>query len=850
MAKSFVHLHVHSQHSLLDAIATSDEMAKLASRDNMPALALTDHGNLAGSIEHYKVCKERGVDPLLGAELYVAENDIDTPRSKHNKTHHLTAIAYNNKGWKNLIKIVSHAHLHGFSWRPRASKRFIREHAEGIIALSGCQSSQFCRRILDGDKPGALATIEEMQSIFGKDNFYLETMRINNPRQMEVERMTMDIYRQTGIPIVATNDLHWCYPDQYDLHDTVICMQSKTPKSVAKRMRYDTKELYWKTSDQMRVLFRDLPEACDNTLLIAERCALELELGKMRQLPFDDTIPADQRIDVEVRRGFNERYGENAKAKERLEYEMRIIKQMGFSSYFLILWDLVKFCRENRIPVGSGRGSAAGSIVSFCLGITDIDPLKYDLIFERFLQPERASMPDIDLDVCQARRGEVLRYLRKKYGQDNVAKIGTVNRMMAKTVVREVGKFKEVPIHIVEDIARLIPEGSITLNGLKNTDAAFARAWEDNKEFLDDCAALEGMPSHMGTHAAAMVISDVPIDEIVPLTRDREGHISTQYSMEHVEDMGLLKLDVLGLKTLSILDLCTRFVEEIHGIPYEETYDKSRECSDPNVYGRIFVAGDTLGIFQFETAGMRSYLRSLEPDCLTDLAAMNCLYRPGPLVAGMCDKYISRKHGRETADPIDPRVADKLAFTYQLPIYQEEIMWLAQEVAGFSLTEGYMLIKAIGKKLPEKMHAMKDSFVSGCVSGGLNKESSQALFDIVEGFAGYSFNLSHSICYSELGYRCAWYKHHYPAEFMAANMSFEGHSDGKLQEFMHECVKKGIKLLPPDVNKSDVRCTVEDGAVRIGLSLVRGVGKGFARSIVDKRPPSGYRSIAEVALGK
>lgn len=855
--RDFTHLHVHTHYSLKDAITTSDQLARFAKADGAPALALTDHGNLAGAIEHYRACKEHGIKPILGCEIYLATRTIEEGgRAEGNKTSHLTVLAKNNTGWSNLMKILSHAHLNGmWGGKPRCDKAFLREHSEGLVALSGCQSSQISREIMADDLVAAEKSIEEFQSIFGKDNFFLEIMRIANPRQEMIEKGVLELHKKTAVPLVATNDIHWPCKGDEDVHDTLICLQGDSYKDQINRMRYDTNQLFYKTSAEMRHLFREHTVACDNTLMISEMIDISLDLDNYKIPKWNDPekLSSKRRFEKELEKGLLHFYGDNQEARDRLGYEKSVIEKMGFTDYFLIVWDIVRFCKENNIPTGPGRGSAAGSIVSYCLGVTEIDPLKYDLLFERFLNPDRISMPDIDLDVCQIRRSEVITYLRSKYGNECVAKIGTIARMLAKGVVNEVGKRLRTPPNILSDIARRIPEGpGVTLAKAIANDPELQQLKEQNEEFFKHAMGLEGKPIHTSSHAAGIVLSDRPLEEIVPLSREKsknnQGAIITQFPMEDVEAVGLLKMDLLGLKTLSIIYECARLIEMKHGRPMIDTITTSKLLDDPKVYEDIFKNGDTLGVFQFESSGMRAYLRSMKADQFNDCVAMNALYRPGPIQGGMVDKYIKRKLGQEEVEYIDERAAKILQPTFGLMIYQEQIMRMANVLAGYSIAEADILRKLIGKKIPEKLALQKDKFVEGCVENSLPREKAEIIFQEINAFGDYGFNKSHSVGYSAISYMCAWFKTYYRKEFMAANMTLEAQSDGKLQEFMTECVDNKIQLLPPCINTSHVECVVENEAIRIGVHKIKGIGKSVAETLITQRPPEGYRSLAEIAL--
>lgn len=636
MTKGFTHLHNHSHFSLKDAINSPEQLCQFAKNDNSPAIALTDHGTMAGSFQMYKHAMSAGIKFIPGIEIYCATRSInETNRAQGNRTTHLTVLAINNEGWTNLLEIIAHAHLYGMSsGKPRCDKSILKKHSKGLVALSGCQSSQLSRAILSDDLEVANETIDEFQSIFGKENFFLEIMRIENPAQSKVEQGILKIHKDRDIQLVATNDIHWPCKGDEDVHDTMICFQAEALKSERDRMRYDTKELYYKSSKEMREIFWDLPRACDNTLLISEMCNVTIDIGKpkIRKWQNDpDGLSGKQRFDKECQEGFTRRYDSGNKiALERLKYESDVLEKMGFQDYFLILWDVMKFCKKNRIPIGPGRGSSAGSIVAYCLGITDIDPLKYKLTFERFINVERKSLPDIDSDFCKIRREEVITYLRTKYGEENVSKIGTFSRLTPKVLVNELAKKLQLDFEVTAKIQRRIPDAaSASLKDLASKDPELQKLIDENEYFFKTAFALENKPIHSGSHAAGIAISQDPIRRVVPITRDKKtNEIVTQVTMEDVEAAGLVKIDFLGIKTLSILQQAAELIDKNDP---EKILEKSKNIDDQYVYEKIFQTGDVLGIFQFESPGISSYLKSLCPTKFEQIIDLNALYRPGPM---------------------------------------------------------------------------------------------------------------------------------------------------------------------------------------------------------------------------
>ncbi len=787
---------------------------------------------------------------MHNCEIYLATKSArSSNRTDGNKTTHLTVFASTNEGWTNLIKIISDAHINGMgSGKPRVDKNFLKAHSKGLIALSGCQSSQISRAILEDNIVGAKASIEELQGIFGKDNFFLEIMRINNPRQTKIEEALLQLHKETNIPIVATNDIHWMCKGDYDVHDTMISIQGEELKySMDRKFKYDTKELYFKNSNEMRSIFSDIEEACDNTLLISDMCNVELELNKIRFPQWNDSegLTALERFNKEVLNGFKTRYSDNnIAAKNRLEHELKVIIKLGFHEYFLILWDIFNFCRKSNIPTGPGRGSAAGSLVVYCLGITNVDPLKYNLIFERFLNESRVSPPDIDSDICQVRRDEVIEYLKHKYGQDSIAKIGTLMKIYPRTAIREIGKRLETPFEFLAKVEKRVPEGpNVSFKELLKIDPELQELQKENPAFFKNAIGLEGKPIHTGSHAAGIIISDQPLSNLIPLSKDKgTDGLVTQYQMNDLEAVGLLKVDLLGLKTLSIINRCIEFI----GTDRAEIERKLNAVDDINVYNNIFRKGDTLGIFQFESAGMINYLIDLEPSTIDDISAMNALYRPGPITSKLVEKFINRKHGTERVDFKDKRLENILKDTYGLMIMQEDCMNISTVLAGFSPVESDNLRRAIGKKDLKKMQDIKSQFINGCINNNVPEKIANEIFQEMEAFADYGFCKSHSISYAILAYKCAWLKNYHLIEFIAANLDFEENNDGKLQTFLHYAESKNIKILPPHINLSGVKSSIENGNIRLGLAHIKGISENIAKQIIKNKPKLGYKSMADI----
>ena len=855
--KSHCHLHFHTKYSLLDAINDSEESAIMAKKDGQPALAITDHGNLYGALEHYKACKKIGIEPILGCEIYYLERsrfEKQTNRNGNNPRNHLTLLAVNTTGWKNLIRLVSDAHINKNGLKPCCDFESLSLYNEGIIALSGCLSSQVSKAILNDEMGKARDYCDQYLSVFGRDRFFLEFMKTNNEKQNHVNNGLFTLMKHMNIRPIASNDVHWPCENDHDIHDTLICRQDSpagTPKSTPNRMRYDTSELYFKSAAQMRTLFNEMPEACDNTLLIAEMANIEIELGKPKMPVFSDPeeMSEEERFDHEVQKGFQERYpNPTEKAKERLKYEVSIIKKMGFVGYFLILWDIVRFCREKSISVGDGRGSAASSIVLYSLKITNVEPLRWDLLFARFLNPSRVSLPDVDIDVSKTRRNEVIRYIKKKYGENRVAKIGTSLRILAKTAIKTFGKIMEIPYVDHQEICKKIPESpGVKIPEILQNDPELDAKLSKYPKAKEHILRLEGTPSYVGVHAAGILIADRDILDLVPLTKSKD-EICTQWTMQEVEECGLVKMDFLGLKNLSIVDECYKLIREKESITKEELEKLSSQGDDPKVFKTIFQKADTLCVFQFESDTMKPFLKQLKPDCLEDLVALNALVRPGPLDSGMTESFIKRRRGIEKTSYLHPKLENSLSSTRGVIAFQEQCMQIARDLANFTEAEADNLRKAIGKKIPELLQSMKDSFIEGCKNNKIPIEIAERIFDDINRFAGYGFCLSHAVGYTMPAYQMAWLKYYYPSEFYAANLSFEKPGEGVFGQILEEAKKKKIKVLLPDINHSEERCTVEGKHIRLGLSRIKGVGEGKAREIFEKKPKDGYSSIAEFAL--
>jgi DNA polymerase III subunit alpha len=863
-SRSFVHLHNHSQYSLLDGASKLEELVDQAARFEMPALAITDHGNLFGAIPFFEAALERGVKPILGCETYVAPGHRTdrTPTGSGKKPYyHLLLLARNQEGYRNLITLSTAGFLEGYYYRPRIDREILGQHAGGLVATSTCLGGEIPQLILGGQEKRAEQVASEYREIFGPDNFYLEIQDQGIPEERALNQTLVSMGRRLGIPLLATNDCHFIHRDDHFAHDVLICIQTGKTVKDADRMRF-TQEHYFKSSEEMWEVFKDLPEAAENTLRVAEGCNLLLEKGGI-QLPHFQ-VPEGRTTEEYFREvtgeGFEgrlagwtalQRQGRLPVSLEeyrrRLNSEMEMIVRMGFAGYFLIVWDFIKYARDHGIPVGPGRGSAAGSLVAYCLRITDIDPLQYSLLFERFLNPERITLPDIDIDFCIRGRGQVIDYVREKYGRENVAQIITFATLGAKAAVRDAGRGLDVPYGECDRIAKMIPaEPDMTVAKAIQTVPALRQLVEKDeriKVLLDVSRRLEGLTRHASVHAAGVVISPRPIVEYAPLGRTRDNEIVTQYAMDEIGSIGLLKMDFLGLKTLTLIHDCVSRIREDEGI---EIDIETLPLDDEATYA-IFASARTAGVFQFESSGMQDILRKLKPDRFDDLVAMNALFRPGPIGSGMIDDYIERRHGRKKVEHIVPQLEEILGITYGVIVYQEQVMQIASRLAGFTLGEADILRRAMGKKKKDVMSAQREKFVRGCKAHRISEKDAGRIFDLMEYFAGYGFNKAHSTAYALIAYRTAWLKAHQPRHFMAALLNAEKESTDGLVKYVAECREMGMSVLPPDINASAVDFAVEPEGIRFGLSAVKNVGESAARSIVEARGRVGrFGSLASV----
>ncbi len=845
----FVHLHGHSEYSLLDGGCRIREMAETAAELGMPAMAVTDHGNLFGVIEHYKACKEVGIKPIIGCEVYVAIESRHLRKAARGLAHasnHLVLLAKNATGYRNLTKLVSKGYTEGYYYNPRIDKELLREYSEGLVCLSACVGGEVPHMIQREGVAEAEKVAREFMEIFG-DDYYLEIQRHGIDIEEKVNDGLLRLHKKLGVPLVATNDFHFLRSDDHAAHDALICIQTGKNIGDDNRMCYP-EGLYMKSPDEMHALFSDLPGAAERTLEIAEKCDVELEFGTMHMPEFPIPHGYDNSENYLVnlaKEGLEQRYNAiESEVRERLDYELDVITKMGFSGYFLIVWDFVNYARQSGISVGPGRGSAAGSLVSYCLGITDTDPIKYDLLFERFLNPERISMPDIDIDFADVDRDKVLKYVVDKYGEKNVSQVITFGTMGAKAVVRDVGRVLGMPFGEVDRIAKLVPaELKMTID--KAVDRVpelqqMAEARDEKGQLIDYARRLEGLARHASVHACAVIIAPSDLTDYVPLYKaPKDGRVTTQFDGPTCEEVGLLKMDFLGLKELSLMDEAVRLIR-LH----QPDFDLDSISWEDRPTFELFGRGETIGVFQFESGGMREYLSKLKPDNIEDIIAMNALYRPGPMEN--IPTFIGRKHGEIEVIYDHPKLEPILEATYGIMVYQEQVMRIARDLAGFSMGQADILRKAMGKKKPEEMAKMKKDFVGGCVENGVDKKIAEKLFADIEVFAGYAFNKSHAACYSEVAYKNAYLKANYPKEYMSASLTMDRNNTERITILLDDCRRMDIPVLPPDVNESTLYFTPTEEGIRYGMAAIKNVGEGAVQSMVDTRVQSGpYETLFE-----
>ncbi|WP_427339784.1 DNA polymerase III subunit alpha [Caloranaerobacter sp. DY30410] len=857
--KKFVHLHVHTEYSLLDGAARISKLIDRVKELGMDSIAITDHGSMFGVVEFYRTALKKGIKPIIGCEVYISRGKYTEKDPNRDKfQYHLVLLAENNEGYSNLIKIVSEGYVNGYYYKPRVDSTVLSRYSKGIIALSACLGGEVQYHILNNNYKKAKEVALKYREIFGKDNFYLELQDHGMKDQKYVNNELIRLSRETNIPLVATNDVHYINQNDAKVHDILLCIQTGKTINDKDRMRFPTSEFYLKSPEEMCSLFPNIPEAIENTVKIAQRCNVEFDFNTLHLPKYD--VPEGYTNSQYLRKlcyeGLKKRYKViTDEIKERLDYEINIIESMGYVDYFLIVWDFIKFAKDNGIMVGPGRGSAAGSLVSYTLGIIDIDPLKYGLIFERFLNPERVTMPDIDIDFCYERREEVINYVINKYGKDRVAQIVTFGTMAARGAIRDVGRALDMPYGDVDYIAKQIPmELGITIDkALETNNKLFKLYQEDEKvrELIDLARAVEGMPRHTSIHAAGVVISKEPITEYVPLSRNNDS-ITTQFTMTELEELGLLKMDFLGLRTLTVIRNAIELIKQNYGI---EVDFSNSNYDDKKVY-EMFSKGETLGVFQFESSGMRQFLKELKPTSFENIIAANSLFRPGPMK--QIPKYIENKNNPSKIKYAHPKLEPILGVTYGCMVYQEQVMQIVRDIGGFSMGRSDLVRRAMGKKKMDVMERERKHFIygklnengeveiPGAIRNGVDEETANKIYDEMIDFAKYAFNKSHSAAYAVLAYQTAWLKCYYPVEFMAALISSVMGNTNSVSLYIQECKRLGIEILPPDVNESYSNFTVNEGKIRFGLAAVKNVGIPAIEAIIKARETGGkFKSFTD-----
>ena len=840
----FVHLHNHTEFSLLDGLCRINDLVKAAQEAKMSSVAITDHGNLFGAIEFYQKAIQAQIKPIIGMEAYVAqtpiENEKNSSGSNRRAYNHLIILAKNLKGYKNLLKLASLAYEKGFYYRPRIDDTMLEQYSEGLLGMSACIKGIIPELLSNDKRREAEDKLQQYRDIF-QGEFYIELMDHGIDEELIAKQRLVDLAHDKDIPLVATNDIHYLKKEHASVQEVKLCIQTQTTMSDPKRFKLSTQELYFKSVQEMEVLFEAMPEALSNTNMVADKCNVLLDFSSRNLPKYPLTV---ENIDIGVDKylaklsyeGLETKYPTvSPEIEKRLEEELSVIHKMNFSDYFLVVKDFIDFARKNDIPVGPARGSAAGSITSYALGITNIDPLKYDLIFERFLNHDRVTMPDIDIDFCFERREEIIDYCKQKYGEDCVTQIITFGSMNAKAVVRDVGRAMDISYDEVDTLAKLIPNTpKVTLKIALENSNELRESVESNpqyKKLFEEAQVLEGMARHASTHAAGIIIAPEPLTNFLPLFKNpKTGDTTSQYSMNYIENIGLLKMDILGLRTLTVIHDCVNTVRKT-----DKTLDLETIPLDDKEAFKLFSGGDTVGVFQFESSGMRDYLRKLQPECIEDLIAMNALYRPGPLGNNMVDDFIKRKHGEKKIEYIHEKLEPVLKETYGILVYQEQVMRIASDVAGFTMGNADILRWAMGKKNLELMREKKEEFLDGCKKNEIDRETAEKIFDHIDKFAGYGFNKSHSAGYALIAYQTAYLKAHYPHEFMAATLSTELDQTDRIVTLLDECRQMGIEIKSPDIMKSGVNFTVVDNAIIYGLGAIKNVGKAAMGSLIEER---------------
>ena len=855
---AFTHLHVHTEYSLLDGSGKIKELLPRAKELGMDSIAITDHGVMYGVIDFYKKAREAGIKPILGCEIYVAPGSrFDREVGKgDDRYHHLVLLAENNEGYKNLMKIVTRGFTEGYYYRPRVDYEILERYHEGIIALSACLAGEIPGKLLKNDEEGAKASALRLQSIFGEGNFFLELQDHGIREQTLVNTGLIRMSKETGIPLVATNDVHYIMAEDDVPHDLLLCIQTGKLVTDEDRMRYEGGQYYLKSEEEMRKIFPYAPEALDNTHKIAERCNVEIEFGVQKVPRYDvpEGFDAESYLRSLCSEGLKKRYGDNPSSQltERMDYELSTIRDMGYVDYFLIVWDFIHFAKSRGIAVGPGRGSAAGSLVSYCLEITDIDPIRYRLIFERFLNPERISMPDIDVDFCYERRQEVIDYVYDKYGKDKVVQIITFGTMAARMAVRDVGRVLNIPYNQVDRVAKMIPmELGITIEKALKTNPDLIAAYRSDegvKNLIDMSMRLEGLPRHTSIHAAGVVIGSEPLDEFVPLSRGADNVITTQFTMTTIEELGLLKMDFLGLRTLTVIQDAVRMIRRKVG---EDFAIENISYDDPRVYEMIG-QGKTEGVFQLESAGMKQFMKELKPENIEDIIAGISLYRPGPM--DFIPRYIKGKQNKDTITYSCPELEEILSSTYGCIVYQEQVMQIVMKLAGYTLGRSDLVRRAMSKKKGDVMQKERANFiygneeegVEGCIRRGIPEKVASQVFDEMIDFAKYAFNKSHAAAYAVVSYQTAWLRCYYPVEFMAALLTSVLSNPKKITEYINTSRGMGIRILPPDINEGEAGFSVSGDSIRYGLAAIKSLGKGVIHSMVEERERKGpYRNLKD-----
>ncbi len=847
--KQYVPLHLHTEYSLLDGATRINELLQHAKENNMPAVAITDHGVMYGAVEFYRMAKEEGIKPIIGCEVYMIEGDINE-KTKKVSNNHLVLLAKDKKGYKNLVKLVSIAHIDGFYYKPRINHEILEQHKEGLIALSACLQGEIPRALLNDDYEKAKEKAEYFKNLFGND-FYIELQDHGLEGQNKINPQLVKLAEETGIELIITNDSHYTKKQDSVCHDILLCIQTGKTRNDPSRMKFSNNEFYVKNSDDLQEAFSWLDEktfnkAIDNTVKISEKCNLILEMGKsiLPNYPIPKNHTVESYLDKVARQGLEKRYEIiTPEIEERFTYELKIVEEMGFAGYFLIVWDFIKYARDNKIPVGPGRGSAAGSLVAYSLGITEIDPIGHNLLFERFLNPERVSMPDVDIDFCIDRREKVINYVTEMYGEDRVCQIITFGTLAARAAMKSVARVLDIPYSESDKYAKMIPSLPKTkINDALQEGMDLKLLYDKDprvKELVDLAKSVEGIKFNVGTHAAGVIISRDPLSEIVPVQHSKEKLVITSYPMGDLEKLGLLKMDFLGLRNLTIIDNALKLIIKRHGITID--IDKI-PLDDTKVY-EMLSKGETDGVFQLESSGMKTLVKDLRPSVFEDLGALVALFRPGPLNSGMVGDFVQRKHGRAKVEYKHPSLEPILKDTYGTIVYQEQIMQVAQVLAGYTPGQADILRRAMGKKKSEEMDKQRETFISGAARNKVDPKIAEELFNTMTEFAAYCFNRSHSAAYAFLAYQTAYLKAHYPVEYMSALLSSVSGNQDKIQQYIVDCQKMGMEVLPPDINKSGSEFTPDGNNIRFGLTSVKNVGEGAVEQAIKGREDKEYTSF-------